>query len=354
MTTSQDSPPLSGIRVLDFSELLPGPFLTQSLAELGADVIKIERPNGGDRLRLASPALFEAVNRGKQYREVDLRDKRQREGLYQLLQDTDILVEAYRPGVLTRHGLGYDALKQTYPRLIYLSLTGYGQDGPYAALPGHDINYLAASGALSLSGSPDSEPQSGAGVPMADLCGATYGLAAIFAALYQRERTGLGQFLDVALTDTVAHWVNARVAPMRLAGLTDRAARRQSLLRPAYGVFPCKDGKLVSVAALENHFWKRLIAHLDMRPYDEARYVDPAERRRAARQINQRMAQAMAQVNSKDFIERMQAADVPVMLMMEPAEVAESVHFRERGLTVETAVGPLSRFPVRLRGMSGV
>lgn len=344
--------PLDGVFVLDFTELLPGPFLTQSLVELGATVVKVERPPGGDRLRQASPAVFQAVNRGKQCLTLDLRAPEDRRRVMELVAQADVLVEAYRPGVMARHGLDYKTLRASHPGLIYLSLTGYGQTGPDALLPGHDVNYLAAAGALALSGSVGTPAQTGAGVPMADLCGSAYGLSALLAALYQRERAGLGQHLDVALTDSVAHWMNSRLAPMRAAGLATPQARRQALRRPAYGVFSCRDGRHVSIAALEDHFWERLAAALDLSPYDDARYRKGAERGRLTEQINQRLAACVAAHDADEILGLLRRADVPVMEMLEPDQMADSPQLRARGLFVDTPTGPLCRFPVRLSGMS--
>jgi crotonobetainyl-CoA:carnitine CoA-transferase CaiB-like acyl-CoA transferase len=175
--------PLEGVRIVDFSELLPGPFMTQNLCELGAEVIKIERPPHGDSARRMAPGLFEAVNRGKQSRVLDLKQPAGRERAIALISQADILVETYRPGVMSRLGLGYEAMKVLNPRLIYASLTGYGQSGPMAALPGHDLNYLAVGGAIALSGHGASTPAHAFGLPAADLCGAMYGFSAILAAL---------------------------------------------------------------------------------------------------------------------------------------------------------------------------
>ncbi len=343
--------PLDGIFILDFTELLPGPFLTQSLVEMGATVVKVERPPDGDRLRRAAPAVFASVNRGKTCQTLDLRLTQDRAAVHALIARADVLIEAYRPGVMARHGLDYDALRANYPGLIYLSLTGYGQTGPDAQLPGHDINYLAAAGALALSGSIGTPPQTGAGLPMADLCGSTYGLAALLAALYQRERTGLGQHLDVALTDSVAHWMNARLAPMRAAGLDTSLARREALRRPAYGAFRCGDGRFISLAALEDHFWQRLVDTLTLTPYTDPIYLEGATRRAATVEINASLAAHFSTRDTDQVLTQLKNADVPVMEMIEPDHLANTPQFVARDLYVSTEAGPLCRFPVRLLGM---
>src|SRR5690606_2989282 len=269
--SAQSSPPLDGVVVLDFSELLPGPFFTQSLVELGATVIRIERPPHGDKLAQLAPDVFTSVNRGKQRFMVDLRTEDGRAQVNAWLEKADVLVESYRPGVLGRYGLDYPTLQARHPRLIYVSLSGYGQDGVDAALPGHDINYLAAAGVLALAGDPEGPPQAAAGVPVADLCGASYGLSALLAALFQRERTGRGQHLDVSLTEAPLHWLNVRLAAMREGGHRDTASQRAALERAAYGAFACRDGSYISIAALEDHIWANLVGVLDM-----GRFADPA------------------------------------------------------------------------------
>jgi crotonobetainyl-CoA:carnitine CoA-transferase CaiB-like acyl-CoA transferase len=248
--------PLEGVRIVDFSELLPGPFMTQNLCELGAEVIKIERPPHGDSARRMAPGLFEAVNRGKQSRVLDLKQPAGRERAIALISQADILVETYRPGVMSRLGLGYEAMKVLNPRLIYASLTGYGQSGPMAALPGHDLNYLAVGGAIALSGHGASTPAHAFGLPAADLCGAMYGFSAILAALYQRASTGEGQYLDIAMLDCVAHWLNVRVGHFHHAGIDSlESQRRDVLIKPAYGVFETADARHLTICALEDHFW---------------------------------------------------------------------------------------------------
>ncbi len=348
---AQSSPPLHGVVVLDFSELLPGPFFTQSLVELGATVIRIERPPHGDKLAQLAPAVFTSVNRGKQRFMVDLRTDAGRAQVHAWLNKADVLVESYRPGVLGRYGLDFASLHARHPRLIYVSLSGYGQDGADAALPGHDINYLAAAGVLALSGDPEGPPQAAAGVPLADLCGASYGLSALLAALFQRERTGQGQHLDVALAEAPLHWLNARLAAMREGGHHDMAAQRAALERAAYGAFACRDGSYISIAALEDHFWANLAGVLDMGRFADPAFASAPARRPVAREINAVLAARVAQHDAPALMAKLAAADVPAMLVRSLGELIQTPHFTSRGLFQPTAAGPLCRFPVTLAGM---
>jgi CoA:oxalate CoA-transferase len=343
--------PLAGIRVADFTELLPGPFMTQALVELGADVLKIERPPHGDPVRRGSPGLFGTVNRGKRSVMLDLKSTEGLERALRLTEDADIVVEGYRPGVMTRLGLGYEAVRLRNPGVVYLSLTGYGQDGPMRLVPGHDLNYLASAGLTSLCGEPGGPPRHGIGLPIADLGGSMYALSALMAALFQRERTGRGQHLDVSMTDCAAHWLNARKGVFHRNGTNDvPGQRRAALMRPAYGVFDCRDGA-VTIAALEGHFWKALVRTLKLDAFDQPEYEALPARSRDCEEINTVIAQVIATMTQAEAVNLLLEADVPVAPVLSPAEADGSPHFAARGLARETCVGPLTPFPVRLAGM---
>lgn len=346
--------PLAGVRVLDFSELLPGPFLTQSLVELGADVLKVERPPHGDNVRRVGPALFGVVNRGKRSLLADLKDPAQRDAVAALADDADVLVEGYRPGVMARLGLDHATLSVRNPRLIVLSLSGYGSDGPRALWPGHDINYLAAAGIVAIAVKPGAESPS-FGVPVADLAGGVYALAALNAALLQRERTGHGQHLDVALADCMAHWMNSRLGSIWQQPDAGIEAQRQPFQqRPGYGVFRCADGALLSLGALEDHFWQRLVDVLPLPAYAGDAHRHYLQRQREGAAINAAIQAALGTEPCAQAIARLAAADIPVSEVTLPAELPQQPQFAARGLFTPTDSGPLCRFPVRLQGMPPV
>ena len=203
--------PISGIRVLDLSRLLPGPYLTQLFADLGAEVIKVETPLAGDYTRLAPPdlglgGLYETVNRGKQSLALNYRNPRGHQLFMELAKTADVILEGFRPGTAERHGIGYESIKALKPDIIYCSLSGYGQEGPYHGQAGHDINYEALGGALALNARPGEMPIP-YGLPIADLSGAMLAGIAILGALVGRERTGQGAYLDAALLDGVLSWM---------------------------------------------------------------------------------------------------------------------------------------------------
>lgn len=344
--------PLSGIAVADFSELLPGPFLTQNLLELGAAVTKVERPPHGDNARLLYPGVFDSVNRGKQCVMLDLKQPASVQAARDIIAASDVLVEGFRPGVMARLGLGYEAATAINPKLVYVSLSGYGQHGPYAQRPGHDINYLATAGALALSGSDPGMPAAGAGLPVADLCGAMYALSSTLAALMQRQHTGRGQHLDVSLTDCVAHWMNPRLGQFSSAALASLAAQRLDVLnKPAYGVFRTRDRACVAIAALEDHFWLRLLRALAL-DLDHAQTATYHQRVALTAAINQAIAGRMADLDAQDAIALLEASDVPVSLVEEPLALRGTPHAQARGLFENHAEARYVRYPVRLAHMN--
>jgi alpha-methylacyl-CoA racemase len=253
--------PLADVLVLDFTTLLPGPLATLLLAEAGAQVIKIERP-GGEDLRAYEPrfdgesAMFALLNLGKKSLVLDLKNDADRARLMPLLKRADVLVEQFRPGVMTRLGLGPRALRKINPRLIYCSITGYGQSGPRAAEAGHDINYIGYTGLLALQPGPPDRPN----VPpalMADIGGGSLpAVINILLALRRRERTGKGCTIDVAMTDAMFMFAVHALAEGHATGrYPSTSGTRLTGGSPRYQLYPTKDGKLVACGALEQKFW---------------------------------------------------------------------------------------------------
>jgi alpha-methylacyl-CoA racemase len=259
--------PLSGVRVLDLTRLLPGGFCTLLLADFGAEVLKVEDTGMGDYLRWAPPyyegaedsaqsALYLALNRGKRSIRLNLKDERGRDALLRLARDYDVLVESFRPGVLDRLGVGHERLAEENPGLVYCAISGYGQDGPYRDRSGHDMNYLGLVGLLGLTGEQDGPPVQAAG-QIADLGGGALMAAfGILAALRERERSGRGQFVDVSMADGALSWL-AMVAGRYFA---EGVAPRRGDLELAgrlicYRPYACADG-WVTLGALEPKFWQ--------------------------------------------------------------------------------------------------
>lgn len=255
--------PLKSIRVLDLTRLLPGPYCTLILADFGAEVIKIEEPSIGDYARADEPKLdedsayFHSINRNKKSVCIDLKTDQGKEQFLKLVEDADVLVESFRPGVMERLGLGYDVLKEIKPSLIYCAITGYGQTGPYSSKPGHDINYISYAGLLELMGETDRKPIIPA-TQIADIGGgalpATIG---ILLAVIEQKRTGKGQFIDISMLDGVISWMQT-ILPYYFASVEQKRGQLPlSGEKACYAVYETKDNKFISVGALEEKFWKQ-------------------------------------------------------------------------------------------------
>lgn len=258
------SGPLEGFRVLDLTRLQPGNYATMVMADLGADVVKVEEPGRGDYVRWSPPMLGEysaahaVLNRNKRSVTLNLKSERGVELLTRLAEGADVLIESFRPGVLDRLGAGYERLKSVNSGLIYAAITGYGQDGPLRGAVGHDINYLAVSGVLGTSGRADGPPVLPS-VQIADLSGAMMAVIGVLAALLRRGRTGEGEFVDVSMLDVSLSWLALHLAPWLAGG--PALERGKGYLNggfPFYRVYECADGKFISVGALEPQFWKAL------------------------------------------------------------------------------------------------
>lgn len=260
---------LDGVRVLDLSRLLPGGYCTRLLQAQGATVIKIEPP-AGDPIRglPGGAAYFDALHQGKQLLTLDLRSPSGREALMRRVVDADVLVEGFRPGRMERMELGYAALAAINPALIYCAITGYGSDGPRAQRAGHDLNYLAVSGALALMPRPAGAPAI-PGLQVADLAGGLEAAFLIAAALVRRARTGVGQRVEVSMTDVMRSWTALPRAAQR-AGLGNLGLTGEL---PCYHVYAVADGFL-TVGALETAFWAEFCHAIDREDLRE-RQFDP-------------------------------------------------------------------------------
>jgi crotonobetainyl-CoA:carnitine CoA-transferase CaiB-like acyl-CoA transferase len=261
---TQEDRPLTGIRVLDFSTLLPGPLATLLLVEAGAEVLQLERPPHGDEMRSYSPRLgdssanYTLLNRGKRSAAVDLKDPAVRGRLLELAADTDVVVEQFRPGVMDRLGLGYDDFRGANPGIVYCSITGYGQTGPSAARAGHDLTYLADSGLLGNVVDDHGDPQLPPTV-IADIAGGTYpAVLNIVLALYRRATTGAGCRLDIGMTPNLGTLAYGYLATH--AGSGTWPVPGADLLTggsPRYRLYRTADGRHVAAAPLEERFWQR-------------------------------------------------------------------------------------------------
>ncbi len=257
------NPLLDGLKVLDLSRLLPGPFCSLTLAQLGAEVIKIEEPDGGDYARELSPELFDIVNRGKQSLTLDLRQADDVERFKALVKNADVVLESFRPGVMDKLGCGYDTLKAINPKLVYASLTGYGQTGPYADRPGHDLNYLGYAGVLDQTGLAGKRPAM-SNVQIADLAGGAQTCAiGILAAVMGARQSGEGCWVDVGMLDGALALQSMALATHHQHGSSQ--PRGKDMLTGAlanYNIYRCRDGKYLAVGSLEPKFFMAFLKEI--------------------------------------------------------------------------------------------
>jgi len=328
-------PALEGITVLDFTRLLPGPFCTQLLCNLGADVIKIEDPKLGDYMRSVPPIVhdvsypFLMVNRGKRSLAVDLKTPEGQEIVHKLARRADVVVEQFRPGVMARLGAAYDDLAMMNPKLVYCSFSGYGQTGPYRDLPGHDINFQALAGILSVTAGQDDKRPAIPGVPIADMASAFNAALAILAALRTRDRIGRGEWIDVSILDTAVTLMVLGLARFLATG--DEPVPGETLLTgvfPFYSLYETKDGRWLSVAAVEPKFWIRMCELVGAPELSERQFADGAERVAAT----QTLAARFRERTSEDWEAVFAKEQLPITLVKRVSEVVRDPHVKAREL----------------------
>ncbi|MGZ8210203.1 MAG: CaiB/BaiF CoA transferase family protein [Burkholderiales bacterium] len=324
--------PLKGIRVLDFSTLLPGPLSTLILAEAGAEVIKIERPGRGDEMRSYVPKFgpdsvnFALLNRGKRSIAIDLKAPDAVERLAPLIRSADVLVEQFRPGVMDRLGLGYDAVRSLNPRIVYCAITGYGQHGPRAQVAAHDINYVAESGMLSLTRGADGAPVLPSAL-VADIAGGTYpAVINILLALLERDATGAGRKLDVAMGDnlfTLMYWgLGNGLAAGEWPEPGNELVTGGS---PRFNIYRTRDERFLAAAPLEQKFWENFCELLDVPPALRDDGLDPAATRAA-------VAERVRARNADELKALFDGRDVCCTIMANLQDALRDPHFAARGV----------------------
>jgi alpha-methylacyl-CoA racemase len=324
--------PLDGIRVLDLTRLLPGPVATLHLADLGAEVIKIEDPQVGDYARTlgtgegADSAYFRMINRNKQGLRLDLKKPEGVEVFRRLASAADVIVESFRPGVMDKLGVGYAVIAALNPRIAYCSISGYGQDGPYKDLAGHDINYLGYAGVLDQIGCEGGDPA----IPnfqIADLLGGALTAAmGILAAVIDAQRTGKGRYIDVSMTDSVL--AHTYFTMLRLNDSGHSLPRGADLLSgglPCYGAYRCADGKHMAVGALEGKFWK-ICCEVLGRPEWVGRQWDAG--------LRAEVAAVFATRPRDEWANRFAAVDCCVTPILTPEEALANEQIAARGMVL--------------------
>jgi len=335
--------PLSGLLVVDLSRLLPGPLAARLLADLGARVVKVEEPTLGDPIRMSPPvregvgALAAILLAGVESLALDLKQPAARQVLDRLLARADVLLEGFRPGTLARFGLAPEELRARFPRLVVCSLTGWGQDGPYAARAGHDLTYQAVAGSLAATAAMPA-------VPVADQIGAWSAVTAILAALLERQRTGEGRHIDASLFDAGIH---ANLVGWALEAEGNKAVGQRLPLTgalPCYNLYETADGRLLALAALEPHFWRRFCLAAGREDLIRRQYSSSPRARRQVEEL----------IRGRTLAEWMQLAhreDVPAEPVLSAAEARAHPQVAARALLDDGPERlPRLAFPVRLDG----
>ncbi len=352
---------LAGIKIVDASRLLPGALCTQMLADLGADVIKIEEPGRGDYQRAFPPinekdsGTFLLCNRNKRSLTLNLKTDAGKRVFMELTDRADVVVEGFRPGVMQRLGLGYDVLSRRNERLIYCAISGFGQDGPYRQVPGHDLNYMGLLGALQMFGKRGGGPAV-PGTLIADIGGGTLmGVFGILAAVVARQATGRGQMVDVSMFDGALSFLAYHAAEPLFGGHEPRGGEYRNLGgAPCYSVYRCLDGEHLALAAFEEHFWAGFckcmgLEHWLAHQWPQGSIRDAQERELAA---------LFATRTRDDWCAYLGDKDLPVTPVNSMREAFEDPHFKARKLLmhmdhpVEGRIPQLG-FPVKFSDTPG-
>ncbi|MDQ3984945.1 MAG: CoA transferase [Actinomycetota bacterium] len=332
--------PLEGIRILDLTRLLPGGYATLLMADLGADVVKVEEPGKGDYIRWTPPLVGEfstghiALNRNKRSITLNLKIDRGREIFRSLAANSEVVIESFRPGVMARLGLGWDDLRKINPALVYCAISGYGQDGPRAQEAGHDVNYMGRAGALSIMGEESGRPVI-PGLQIGDLAGG--GMAAVIAvltALLRRATTGEGDFCDVSMTDGVFSWLSIHASEFFATGVDPQRERMHlSGLYPCYRIYPAADGWL-SVGALEPQFWAQVCDVLDRPDLAGDAYATGERRGHVIAELNKAFS-TKTRAEWMDSFQGLDACVAPVNGFTEAFADPQALH---RGMIVDGEV----------------
>lgn len=328
--------PLVGLRVLDLTRLLPGPLATMMLADMGAEVIKIEDPDDPDYIRNFPPmvggdsAFYLSLNRSKRSLSLNMRSEEGKNIFLDLIKTADVVIEQFRPGVLDKSGIGYEAANEINPKIIYVSITGYGQTGPYAQRAGHDLNYIAYAGVLGNIGTKEKPiipaPQ------LADVAGGSYAAVnACLAALFSRSNTGRGQHADVSMTDAVMP-LNSLIYAEHSSGVdVDRNSFSLSGSRANYNVYECKDGKFIALGALEPKFWNGF-CDMVQKPEWKDRIIDESEK---AEELIRQVSQLFLTKTRDEWVATAEGHDICLSPVLEMSELKDNEQLKARGMIYE-------------------
>ncbi|MGR3762154.1 CaiB/BaiF CoA transferase family protein [Roseobacteraceae bacterium NS-SX3] len=346
--------PLSGLKVVELARILAGPWIGQSLADLGAEVVKVESPEGDDTRRWGPPfieregdktaAYYYAANRGKDCVTADFRTEEGRQKVLDLVRDADILIENFKVGGLGKYGLDYESLSAVNPRLIYCSVTGFGQDGPYAARAGYDFLLQGMSGLMSITGDPDGQPQK-VGVAITDIVTGLYGAIGILAAVEQRHRTGRGQHIDMSLLDCATavlanqamNYLATGAAPVRLGNDHPNIA--------PYQVMPVRDGHVILAVGNDGQFQRLCDVLQNPGLKADARFLTNQLRVANRKALTAILEETLAQWSQADLLAALEAATVPAGPINSIGQAFEDPQIQHRGMQIAPEGVPGVRGP---------
>lgn len=345
-TRPEKKGPLSGVKVIDFTRLLPGPLATMFLADMGADVIKIEDPDNPDYIRDFEPRLngvsmfYLSLNRSKRSMAVNYLSAEGKQVIYDLIKNADVLVEQYRPGVMKEMGFGYEELSAINPRLVYVSVTGYGQNSNMAMAAGHDLNYIAIGGALGITGNENGELTI-PGFQLADIAGGSYmAMNAVLAALYQREKTGKGDWVDVAMTDAVTPFTTLQFAYYQgTKTVPPTAGFELSGALANYNVYQCADGKYIALGSLEPKFWNKFCEKAGRKDWTE-RFLNPNE----VEAVKAEVKEFFASKPRSEWLNYFAGEDICLTTVNSLADLESNQHLMERGMLLENEHAAVGKY----------
>lgn len=333
-------PPLADLTVVDLTRALAGPYCTMMLGDLGARVVKIESPDGGDDTRGWGPpfldgesAYFLCVNRNKESVTLNLKHPRGRDLLLRLLRQADVLVENFRPGAMDRLGLGYAAVHEAMPRLVYCSISGFGQTGPYRERAAYDLIVEGMGGIMGITGEPDGPPTR-VGVAVADICAGMFAAYAILAALRTRDRTGRGQWVDVSMLDGQVAWMTYMAANYFATGKDAPRSGSAHLLLVPYQPFATRDGFL-NVAVGSEGLWQKFCDALELPIADDPRFATNADRVAHRRELLDLLIPVFARRTTAEWVDRLLEAGVPVGPINRISEVMADPQVLHRDMIVD-------------------
>lgn len=349
---------LEKVRVLDLTRLLPGDYCTMLLGDMGAEVIKVEEPGLGDYIRWMPPLIngqgvsHLMLNRNKKSLKLNLKSEKGKEVFYRLVEKSDVVIECFRPGVVKRLGIDYESVSKVNQRIVYCSMSGYGQDGPYRDLPGHDVNYIGYGGVLGITGQSGGAPVM-PGVQIADLTTGLMTVTAILAALLARERMGKGQYIDVSFLDAVASLI---VLPAAFYVGDGKSPKRGGWLLnggfPCYNVYEVKDGKYITIGCLEEEFWANLCKALGVTDFIGHQYTTDDTK---LKEMFHTLKKIFKTRTLKEWIKFLSKEDVPCGPVYDMDEVFKDPQILHRKMVVEVeypSVGKIKQLgmPMKFSG----